>query len=941
MRIVERTGELLTLQNLLTPDRDRPGKVVLIEGAAATGKTTLMHAFAARAVEAGAAFLSASASPAERELPLSAVNQLFHDPALPPAEVERADRLIQDGSLTVRALGVRPAGGAAGEAAAQVPAPILSRLTAIVLKAAEQRPLVVGVDDIHHADAASVQFLLYLARRIGTARVVLVLTECLRPTRSHSLLHTDLLREPHCRRLRLRPLSEEGVAELLAEHVGTAIAARLAPECHRVTGGNPLLVNALIEDHRMAEPTRPVSLTFGDAFRQAVLTCLYRAEATTLARAIAVLPGGVSGGLLGELVDADAASVVATCQVLQAAGLLDAESFRHEALRAAVLGGMRPDERTALHLRAAELLHRHGAPAAVVAERLLAADRARAPWAVAVLRDAAEQAFAEGRVADATDLLRLALRECGDDDQRPAVQLDLARAEWRIDPATAARHLPDLVRGLRRGRLPAGGGATLVSWMLWLGRPHDALEILTEVSGGVAVPHADPGRRAERGPCAEPSPWWLPYAYPGLTRLEGLGDILRPPGDAPDTSVPVPVAPSPRTEAMLVNALSRGAVQEAVQRAEQLLEEAGPAFRSPLPVAAIAALVYADELDAAERWCDTLGRSTASWPPQGRALLMAMRALVHQARGRLESAVKCAREALTLMTPKGWGVVIAIPLATMVVSLTAAGRYEEVEEYLDMPLPEGLFHSPFVLPHLQARGRYYLAINRPKAALAEFRTCGELMTVWGFDLPGLVPWRTDMAQAHLVLGDRQNARRLAAEQLRMLSPAQARTRGATLRTLAAASDADRRTELITEAVELLERSGDRLELARALADLSELYQATGQERRARAVEQRARALAAECGAGEIGGTLSPRLAGADERGENAGPDLLHGLSVAELRVAALAVDGYTNRQIARRLHVTTSTVEQHLTKVYRKLQISRRTDLPVTLLLQSTQDFPA
>jgi DNA-binding CsgD family transcriptional regulator len=52
-------------------------------------------------------------------------------------------------------------------------------------------------------------------------------------------------------------------------------------------------------------------------------------------------------------------------------------------------------------------------------------------------------------------------------------------------------------------------------------------------------------------------------------------------------------------------------------------------------------------------------------------------------------------------------------------------------------------------------------------------------------------------------------------------------------------------------------------------------------------------------------------------------------------VAALAADGYTNRQIARRLNVTVSTVEQHLTRVYRKLRISRRTDLPLALLLSS------
>jgi DNA-binding CsgD family transcriptional regulator len=55
------------------------------------------------------------------------------------------------------------------------------------------------------------------------------------------------------------------------------------------------------------------------------------------------------------------------------------------------------------------------------------------------------------------------------------------------------------------------------------------------------------------------------------------------------------------------------------------------------------------------------------------------------------------------------------------------------------------------------------------------------------------------------------------------------------------------------------------------------------------------------------------------------------LSDAERRVAALAVQGHTNRQIARKLHITISTVEQHLTRSYRKLNVSRRGDLPLGL----------
>jgi DNA-binding CsgD family transcriptional regulator len=42
---------------------------------------------------------------------------------------------------------------------------------------------------------------------------------------------------------------------------------------------------------------------------------------------------------------------------------------------------------------------------------------------------------------------------------------------------------------------------------------------------------------------------------------------------------------------------------------------------------------------------------------------------------------------------------------------------------------------------------------------------------------------------------------------------------------------------------------------------------------------------------------------------------------------ALAAEGYTNRQVASRLYVTVSTVEQHLTRAYRKLGVQRRADL--------------
>ncbi|ALG08735.1 response regulator transcription factor [Kibdelosporangium phytohabitans] len=51
------------------------------------------------------------------------------------------------------------------------------------------------------------------------------------------------------------------------------------------------------------------------------------------------------------------------------------------------------------------------------------------------------------------------------------------------------------------------------------------------------------------------------------------------------------------------------------------------------------------------------------------------------------------------------------------------------------------------------------------------------------------------------------------------------------------------------------------------------------------------------------------------------------LSFAERRVADLAAAGHRNREISLKLHITVSTVEQHLTRIYRKLRIPNRAAL--------------
>jgi DNA-binding CsgD family transcriptional regulator len=83
----------------------------------------------------------------------------------------------------------------------------------------------------------------------------------------------------------------------------------------------------------------------------------------------------------------------------------------------------------------------------------------------------------------------------------------------------------------------------------------------------------------------------------------------------------------------------------------------------------------------------------------------------------------------------------------------------------------------------------------------------------------------------------------------------------------------------------------------------------------------------------------------DEPGDEAGrgpvdlPSLMM-LSDAEKKVAMLAAEGHTNRQISHRLHITVSTVEQHLTRVYRKLDVSQRSELRSRLSGHATSQSP-
>jgi DNA-binding CsgD family transcriptional regulator len=268
---------------------------------------------------------------------------------------------------------------------------------------------------------------------------------------------------------------------------------------------------------------------------------------------------------------------------------------------------------------------------------------------------------------------------------------------------------------------------------------------------------------------------------------------------------------------------------------------------------------------------------------------------------------------------------IGLPLlaSTRTHLLVEQGRVEEAAEILrdvaEIREPRTALH----LWLLGARTRVHAARGDHEAALADALACGSAYERWGATGVWEVPWRLSAADAYLGLGQRPRAAELVAEQLRRArSFGVASHIGVALRSFARLGDP---VPSLKEAVELLRTSPARLELARALADLGH------QQPRSRETLRQAAVLALECRATALAERLQGTLTARGGRAPRIQVSGVPALTPSERQVAALAADALTNRQIAERLYVTEKTVETHLSRAYRKLGVTSRTQLAVQM----------
>lgn len=924
--LLEREAELDRLATVLEGVGSGSGAAVVVEGPAGIGKTRLLEAARELAAGAGLEVLSARPGEFERELGWGVVRELF-EPALQVLSTEERDRvLVGAASLALPTLGrvdeTRLPEGAEGFAAA------LHGLYWLAANLAERAPLVLAIDDLQWADEPSGRWLAYLAARVEDLPVALVITA--RPAEPG--ISPDLIGSLGRRRstvvLRPGPLSAGATEVRVRGVLGERAESGFCRACFEATGGNPFLVGELLGELARAG-VAPVDVNAGrvEAARPEAIgrTALGRIgrlgpEASELATAVAVLGAEVRlshAAVLAELDERTAARVadrLAEVDVLRRGLPLE---FMHPLVRAAVYERQPKAQAALRHAQAARLLAQSGAPDDAIAPHLLGVEPAGNPEVVARLRRAAELVLARGAPYVAANYLRRALAEPPAAEERPVLVYRLGHAQTAAmgpagldtleqavvlceDPAERASIALEFARAARMMGEFSRAARVLerTAESLEPGTPL-AIRIDGELMNVAALDLATISLARERLD-----------RYLSPTVLEGLEDA----GVLADLALNVATTAGPREVAV---GLARRAVAALVP------EEPNPSAI----VFAGSTLMFCDEFKAARALYDAW---IAGARARGSALAYAFgtgfRAeLLHRV-GDVREAEEDGRTSVAIFTE--WGARFLAPKVFLCDALIERGALREAEALL-RSTPANELESMWDLTRLlYTRARLRLAQGQLYEAAEDLRVCGDRLDAGKTENPAHLPWRSLAALALAQLGEQREARELAHYELEIARRFGApRALGVSLRAAGLIERGDAALPLLTEAVEVLSDSGARLEHARALYEFGAALRRLGRRADAREPLRQALDLAVQAGASMLADRARGELVAAGARPRRDRIEGRDALTASERRVAKLAAEGLSNREIAQSLFLSRRTVETHLTHVYQKLDITSRAQL--------------
>ncbi|HET6831582.1 MAG TPA: AAA family ATPase [Solirubrobacterales bacterium] len=919
--LVEREAELGSAGAALEGVAAGTGGVISVEGPAGIGKTALIAALVERASDEGFAIRTARGSELEIDYAFGVVRQLFEGAV---AELG-ADVALAGSAAPAASLFEAAAAPAEAVAAGNVSFAVLHGLYWMALNVAGDEPLLLVVDDLQWCDRPSLRFLAYVANRLDGTRIGLLTGYRSTEPGVDPALVAGIAAGPATTVISPRPLSLDGIGALIERRFERPGDAEFSDACRRASGGNPLLLEQTLEALAMdgRSPTARDAAAVTDVGSRAVSrTVIARLrglppEAGEVARAVAILGDGSDVATVARYADREPEAIAESTAALARAGILAPRTpleFAHPLVRAAIVEDVPPGERELAHARAARLMRELEAAPERVAAQLLAAPPVAEPWAAEVLDRAAQVAVASGAADSAVTYLTRMLAEPIESERRPGVLLQLGMAEAGTGGVAAPGHLLEAYRELDVPELRVAAAYALARVLLFVGEPQRAAELAAG---------------AQRELAAD-----APDLIPIVESVELISIYFG--ADVPDAEErfrrlrELPADPSPGESVLAAAAsydwLYRGGSAEecaalasaAIERAAQMEVDTGLTW-----IVANVVLVAAERPEALEVWDRALARSHRQGSMFGVMSVQLWRGFTELHHGELEDAELSLRAGVEQIRLLG-GSTLHYAYGLLASTLIRRGRVEDAERELHtIERPEGIGDGALVwkvaeIELLLERGRDEEALA---AAERHVELCG-----WRVN-PAFAPGRRLPARALVRLDRAGEAAEALREDLELAelwgAPG---TVGRALAQLGELRGPDG-IEDLERGVELLDASPLKLDRARALAALGGALRRSRRPSDARDPLRRAYELAEACGAEPLAAEIRTELHATGARPRSSalsGPD---SLTASERRVADIAADGKTNKQIAQELFVTPKTVEVHLSNAYRKLDISGRREL--------------
>jgi DNA-binding CsgD family transcriptional regulator len=898
--------------------------VLLIEGEAGIGKTTLWREAVARAADTGWNVLGTSPSAPEAGMAFSGLSDLLGPklgdfaPELPAPqaaalEIALSLREPEDGSLVPRLL----------------PLAVLNALQALAAGAT----VGVAVDDVQWLDRESAAALAYAFRRLEAENVRLIASLRIGPTPPSSPL-LEALAPERATRVGVEGLSAGALHKAIRINLDRTLSRPLMLRIHQAAGGNPFYALELarsLGDDPGPDFTLPSTLerVTGERLRRLAPPVLRVLEP-------AALLASPTTTMLEQL-EEDPAFVGTYLDEAAVADVIEMEGprvrFTHPLLAEGTAALIPPRRRRLLHQRLAELV---SDPEEQARHLALASEGPDAEVAGA-LDVAARRARARGAPEAAGELAELARKRTPTEDASALRKRGLEAAQYHFDAGDATR-ATDLLREVIDASPPGPGRAELLyrlSSMSWMNlsrgvrdpavqalqeagedqrlrsRLHDALAWVDFYWGDLdeAYEHARESVRctAEVTDAATRADALATLGFLEFLRGQPSENLTSEAIELKDvvaagTWTEASVFTAPRTTLGL-ELMWSGRLDEARRMFEQELAEYE---RDGAYTAIQEVLCYLSEVESrAGRWAE---------------------AARHAAAG-MENLVESGRQLLS-------GQMFHFPAA---LAEAHVGKVEDARDSAMEGVRLGLSNDDHFYANANrgVLGFLELSLSNFDQALTHLGPVIAYVEKMGAAEPAIFPCLPDYIEALVALGRADEAQPLAdrlGEQGRARERPWALAAAARCRGLIAFSRRDLEAAEAELAIAVRHHEGvpQPFDHARTLLVLGQVQRQARRRRVARETLQQALTVFDDLGAALWAEKTRLELARIGGRKQSGAE-----LTATETRVAELVVAGLTNKAVAAELFVSDRTVEGHLSRIYAKLGVSSRTELARHFALKS------